>query len=192
MGPRAALRLLAKAIPFYILILVVWQLLKVSHIYHHSIAWGLDFLYPALDPLGPVKGIGAGGGELLVKLLLSGKKVGLAIKAEDITSNTAMLFALYLASPIRPRVKRYLAFFLSSLFILYFIHLGTAAVSIKYALLSNPAVTELYPPSAFVARFVPLYIVFYTNILMYLSILALWLPYIGSYVAEPARLKNLE
>jgi hypothetical protein len=192
MGPRAALKLLAKAIPFYILILVAWQLLKVSHIYHHLIAWGLDWLYPALDPLGPVKGVGAGGGDLLVKLLISGKKLVLVIKAEDITSNTAMLLALYLASPIRPRLKRFFAFFIPSLFVLYLVHLGTAAASIKYAFLSNPTVTSLYPPSTFVARFIPLYKVFYTNVLMYLSILALWLPYIGFLMAEAARSRNPE
>lgn len=175
---RPVLVFFAKAVPLIFLFLVLWQGLGFSRPYHELLAGILDAVYPRIDPTGAVTGVGVRNNEFHFSLLLGEDRVGLSINASDVTSNMTMLLALYLASPIRRRLKRFLMFFGGSLALLFVLHAVTVVSVSQYALMTHPGVMASAPFSATQMRLVPRYNVFYEELGMYLSVLLLWFPYI--------------
>ncbi|GEM_PF-5355454 len=178
MDRKALIKLLVKIFPLFICILIVWQYLGISRLYHEALAPVLAILFALFDPLGPVKDVTAGGGEFAVRLVIHGRDMPLFLTAEDITSNTAMLLTLYLASPFKSQVRKFIIHLFLAVFVLYWIHIFTIASTIKFAMMSNPQIISLYPAGRIEARLVPFFINFYENLGMYLFALVLWLPYI--------------
>lgn len=187
MERKTVISLLIKLFPLYVAILLLWQYAGVSRWYHECIAAVLGWGYALFDAAGPIKGIAVRDGEFLVKLLVAQKKLPLFITAEDITSNTAMLLALYWASPVRRRWKSFARHLGSALGILFVIHLFTVAAQIQYALMSNEMIMRLFPAGALALTAIPIYMNFYTLIGMYLFILGLWIPYIMAVVINQRR-----
>ncbi len=181
---RAAIVFLIKVFPIFFLTLLFWQYVGVSRFYHALIAGLLDLVYPPLDPAGITKGVTVEGGEFLVSILFMGKIHGLKIVAEDITSNTAMLVSLYLASPIRPRIRRFAKFLLVSLLILFAVHCLTVGATIQYAFMTSRAILGMHSYGPITTKLVDSYTYFYELIGMYLVVLALWFPYIVIRMAE--------
>jgi hypothetical protein len=182
MERKTVIRLLIKLFPLYVAILLLWQYAGVSRWYHELIAAVLSQGYALFDSSGPVKGVDVKGAEFMAKLLVAQKKLPLFITAEDITSNTAMLFALYGASPMRGHGRAFASYLFSALGILFLIHLITVAAQIQYALMSNETIMQLFPAGALSLKVIPVYMNFYILIGMYLFILCLWLPYIMTVV----------
>jgi hypothetical protein len=187
MERKTVIGLLIKLFPLYVAVLLLWQYVGISRVYHELIALVLGTGYALFDPQGLIKGIDVREGEFLVKLLAGGKKLPLFITAEDLTSNMAMLLTLYGASPFRGRCRMFARHLLISLGILFAIHVFTLAAQIQYALMSNETTARLHPPNSFLASVIPIYMNFYTLFGMYLFILGLWLPFIMSVVMRHKR-----
>jgi hypothetical protein len=181
MAQKALIAFLIKIFPLFLLILFLWQFLRFSHLYHSITASILNVFFPSLDPTGIVEGFASDGTSFIVKLA---KGKILNIVGEDITSNTAMLFSLYLASPIRHRVRKFIKFFLASIFILLTVHCFTVSTMILSALAQTPQVLRNYSIELSIIRAADNYILFYELIGMYVIILALWFPYIGSCLVD--------
>ncbi|NIO00869.1 MAG: hypothetical protein GTO42_01805 [Candidatus Latescibacteria bacterium] len=172
----------------FFLTLFVWHYLGLSHPYHSIVAGVLNIIYPMIESTNLIGGIHSEGSSFVIDLIYKGKSVGsLNIVGEDITSNTAMLLALYAASPIRIHLRKFVAFFIASLLILFFVHCLTLATMIQYSLIINPEIMRRYSFKVFTIKAVDAYIYFYEIIGMYLIILAIWFPYIIICAAEAKR-----
>jgi hypothetical protein len=181
MARKALIVFLIKIFPLFLLILFVWQFLRFSHLYHSLVASVLDIFFPLLDPTGIVEGFSSEGGSFIVSLA---KVKSLNIIGEDITSNTAMLLTLYLASPIWPYLRKFVFFFAGSILILLLVHCFTVSMTILYAFATTPSMMKRVPIAISTMRAADNYIWFYESLGMYLIILILWFPYIGICLAD--------
>jgi len=178
MPPRKIVLFLIKLFPTFFLVLYIWHGLGLAGYYHQLIGNLLNWAYTTLDPHGFIKGIDLEGRDFIVKIMAYGRKMSLEIVAEDVTTNEAMLLTLYLVSPILPRWRRFLGFFLSALAALFLVHVLTVASIIHYALLTNPTTARLMSPNALSGKLAAYYNNFYELMGMYLFVLALWLPHV--------------
>ncbi len=184
MARKTLIVFLIKIFPLFLLILFLWQYLRISHAYLALAAFTLNAFFPLLDPTGIVEGFGSDGISFIVYLA---NAKPLKIVAEDITSNTAMLLSLYLASPIRLYLRKFIIFFAASILILFLVHCFTVSVTILYAFASNPDIMERHPLGPTTIKAVDDYVYFYELIGMYLIVLALWFPYIGCCLTDMKR-----
>jgi hypothetical protein len=184
MARKALIAFLIKIFPLFFVILLLWQFLKFSHAYMAAVAAVLDVFFPLLDPTGIVKGFDSDGIHFIIHLTIANP---LKIVGEDITSNTAMLLSLYLASPIRHYLRKFTIFFTASILILFFVHCFTVSMTILYAFTTNPDIMRRAPVGLTTMKAVDNYVYFYELVGMYLIILALWFPYIGSCLAGMKR-----
>jgi hypothetical protein len=162
----------------------------VSRDYHRALAAVLDRIYPSLDPIGVVQGVGVNDHDFMVRLLAGKTRSALAINAEDITSGMAMLVALYLSSPIVRYWRRILVFFPVAVFALFVLHALTVVTFSQEAFVGNPAIARLAHYSQRQANLLVWYNVFYEQLGMYLYVLALWLPYILITLNNPRNSNN--
>jgi hypothetical protein len=184
MARKALIAFLIKIFPLFLLILFLWQYLRLSHAYLAVAASVLNVIFPLLDPTGLVTGFDSDGISFIVHLSIAKP---LKIVGEDITSNTAMLLSLYLASPIRHYLRKFVIFFTASIVILFFVHCFTVCMTILFAFATNPVIMKRNPIGLTTIKAADNYVYFYELVGMYLIILALWFPYIGSYLADMKR-----
>jgi hypothetical protein len=179
MAQRPVLVFLAKVVPLIVLLLVLWEELGFSRPYHNLLAGVLGVVYPRVDPTGAVTRVGVRDNQFYFTLIVGEERVGLSVNASDITSNTSMLLALYLASPIRRRTKQFLGFLACALVLLFVWHAVTVVTVSQEALMTHPGVMASAPFSSTQVILVPRYNVFAEEMGMYLSVLLLWFPYIA-------------
>lgn len=178
MAQRPVLAFLIKIVPVFFGLLWLWHSLGVSVLYHRLLAGFLDTVYPALDATDIVHGVSVQGHELLLKLRVGNANTGLAINGEDVTSNFAMLAALYLSSPILPRWRLFLICFAAAFCTLFLLHAVTVWSLGQYAFAGHPQIAPLVGLSAKQASLLAAYNSFFESMGMYLYALILWLPYI--------------
>lgn len=178
MAKRPVLAFLLKVLPAFFGLLWLWHAAGLSSAYHHVLAAFLDTVYPAVDPSGVVQGVVARGHALLLKLLIGESRAGLEVNGDDITSNTAMLAALYLSSPILPRWRLFLGFLGGSLAALFLIHAVTVMTFSQHAFIGEPRIAPLVGAGERWTRFLGGYNSFFESMGMYLFVLVLWLPYL--------------
>lgn len=183
---RRVLAFLIKVGPAFFAMLWLWQAAGASYWYHEALAALLNRIYPAFDPTGVVRGAGVDGHDVNLRLLVGEAKTGLAINASDVTSNLAMLVALYVSSPIGRRWRRFLVFFGVALAALFVLHACTVVTVSQEAFSLNPDIRRLAGFSERAAHAAGLYNVFYEQIGMYLYALLLWFPYILTTMRDPA------
>lgn len=181
---RSLILTLLKLIPLYILFMLAWQVTPLSRYYGHVVSALTAIAYSICAGEGPVKGVVTRGDYFFVKLLIQGRRLGLDIVAGDITSNVAMLLALYGASPMMKTARRFALCLPVSLVIMIALHVATLAATIQYALMTQPEIMRLFPPGKLAVRLVPLYKGFYEVIGMYLFVLLLWIPYIAGVLPQ--------
>jgi hypothetical protein len=179
MVQRPVIVFLAKVVPLIVILLVLWQGLGFSRSYHELLAGIVSVVYPHVDPTGAVTGVGVRDGQFYFRLAVGAERFGLSVNAADITSNMTMLLALYLASPIRRRVKPFLVFFACSVVLLFISHAVTVVTVSQEALTTHPDVMASAPFSATQMKLLRRYNIFFEEMGMYLSVLLLWLPYIA-------------
>ncbi len=185
MAVKAVITFLIKVFPFFFLILLGWQQLGLAEVYHAVVAAVMTLVYPLFDSTGLVNNIGSAGESFVIELMGRGVQLGsINIVGGDITSNTAMLLSLYLASPILLHPRKYLIFAGSSLAALFVIHCFTLGMTIYYAFATNSQITHRFPLGKLAVKFADAYVYFYELMGMYLFILALWLPYIFYCIIE--------
>jgi len=163
----------------------LWQAAGVSYWYHEALAAFLNWIYPAFDPTGVVRGVGVDGHEVTLRLLVGDAKTALSINASDVTSNFAMLVALYVSSPIGRRWRRFLASLGVALATLFVLHAFTVVTVSQEAFSLNPGIRHLAGFSARISRAAGLYNAFYEQIGMYLYVLLLWFPYVLTTLRDP-------
>ncbi len=178
MARKPVLIFLAKVVPLFLVFLYLWHELGVAHGYYRLVAAVLDAVYPGLDPAGAVTGVAARGDELGVGLLVGANRQVLSLNATDITSNAALLFSMFLASPIRRRERAFLVVFTASAVILFLVHVFTAMMLIQKAFFTHPEIMAGGFFSGTDVKLVLLYTTFYEELGMYLVVLLLWFPYI--------------
>jgi len=186
MARKPVTAFLIKVVPLFFLFLYLWEARGLSALYHRLLAQVLDAICPTLDPTGTVARVVADGHDLLFRLVLGADRVTLRVNATDITSNTAMLIALYLASPIR-RWKRFAVWMFCALVALFAVHVVTAVTVSQEALMSNPRVMAGSPFTRAQVVAVPRYNVFYEEMGMYLIVLLMWFPYLVTKIVEARR-----
>jgi hypothetical protein len=179
MAQRPVLVFLAKVVPLIVLLLVLWQGLGLSRPYHRLLAGVVGKVYPHIDPTGTVKDVGVRGDQFYFRLAVGGERIGLSVNAADITSNMTMLLALFLASPIRRRIRQFLVFFACALVLTFVCHAVTLVTVSQEALMTHPGVMASAPFSTAQMKLIPRYNVFAEELGMYLGVLVLWLPYIA-------------
>jgi hypothetical protein len=185
---KAVITFLIKVFPLFFLVLIGWQQLGLAEMYHAMVALVMTLVYPLFDSTGLVNSIGSADGSFVIELMRRGVSLGSCdIVGGDITSNTAMLLSLYLASPILLHPRKYLIFVGSSLAVLFVIHCFTLGLTIYYAFSTNPDITRRFSLGNFAVKFADSYVYFYEIMGMYLCILALWLPYIYYCIIEVRR-----
>ncbi|MFQ5511321.1 MAG: hypothetical protein ACE5EO_05680 [Candidatus Krumholzibacteriia bacterium] len=181
--------LLIRILPAFLATMALWQYAGLAKLYHACLAVPLDVLLPAFDPSGLVKGVGAEGDDLFVRILYQGRRLGLSLTAQDITSNTVLLIALFLSSPFTPSLRRHLISLGGSLGILFIVHVVTVAANVQFALMANPEITTSPAGIGFLAGVVVRYRQFYIEYGMYLFVIVLWSPY---FIASLARGRGSE
>ena len=188
MAVKAVIAFLIKVFLLFFLILLVWQRFGLADVYHALVALVMTLVYPLFDTTGLVSNIGSADGSFVIELVERGvKRDTCTIVGGDITSNTAMLLSLYLASPIRLHPRKYLAFAGYALATLFVIHCFSLGMTIYYAFTTNPEITRRFPLGNFAGKFADAYVYFYEILGMYLFVLALWLPYIFYCIIEIRR-----
>ena len=184
MVDRRILAFLIKVGPVFLALLWLWHSAGLSAVYHRMLAGFLNVWYPHVDPMGVVAGAVAEEQEVMLRLLVAGRKTGLAINGEDITSNFAMLAALYLSSPIRRHWRLFLVHFASSAVVIFVLHALTVFTFSQQAFMSHPEIAKLgYTRTRM--NFTLHYNVFYEAMGMYLFVLVLWFPYILHVIRDP-------
>jgi hypothetical protein len=169
---------LIKIVPLFAVFLFLWHARGLASGYYRLLAGFLNAVYPAFDPTGTVTGVVARGHEVGVLLVVNAQNELLKINATDITSNMAMLISLYLASPVRRRVKTFLLYCSSSLILIFFVHAFTVVTLSQEAFITHPGIMASSPFSSTHMTLVQLYDLFYVEVGMYLAVLVLWFPYI--------------
>lgn len=186
MARKPVIAFLIKVVPLFFLFLYLWEARGLSALYHRFLARVLDAVCPALDPTGTVARVAAEGHDLIFGLVLGADRVTLRVNATDITSNMAMLVALYLASPIR-RWKRFAMWMICALVALFAVHVVTAVTVSQEALMLHPRVMAGSPFTHAQLVVVPRYNVFYEEMGMYLIVLVMWFPYLITRIVEARR-----
>ncbi len=187
MAPKILKQYLIRIVPFFVLTFLAWRLLGLSKFYHILVALPLDLLNPRFDPTGFVQGAFVEGEEFVFRILCGGKHMELRIIADDLTSNTVLLVALFLSSPIRSVQKLYLTHFAAALVILYSIHVFSVAAGIQFAFMTNPEILANDAMDQPTTRLFAHYARFYEFMGMYLFVLVLWSPYVVRYLAHVRR-----
>jgi hypothetical protein len=185
MARKSIIAFLIKIGPVFFGLLWLWHGVGISHVYHEALAGLLGWVYPPLDPSGVVRGAAVEGHEILLRLLVGETKTTLAINAEDITSNFAMLAALYLSAP--PRWRRLALFFPTAVVILFLLHAVTVMTLSQEAFIGNPEILRLGGYTQAQANFFVGYNTFFEQMGMYLYPLVLWFPYVLLSVLETGR-----
>lgn len=183
MAQRRILAFLIRIVPVYAGLLWLWHGAGLANAYHRALAGFLDFAYPPLDPAGVVHGVVVDGHDLMLRLLVGTHKTGLAINAEDITSDFAMLAALYLSSPVLPNWRRFAAFFAGAVAVIFLLHAFTVFAVSQSAFAGHPDLAPLVPRHG--RGFLAGYNVFFEAMGMYLYALVLWLPYMLGFLGRP-------
>jgi hypothetical protein len=179
---------LAKIVPAFLVCLLAWRALGLSAIHNTLVALAFDVIHRLLDPTGTVRSVAAAGKEFVLGLSIGGKTSHLKIVADDLTGNTIVLLAFFLASPIRSSVKSFAAHLAGALGVLFCIHVVAVAASTQHALFSSP---DVLGPGATVqigTRLLLQFGHFYELIGMYLFPLVLWVPYIASRLMRSRRM----
>jgi hypothetical protein len=189
---RRVLAFLIKVVPAFFVLLWLWQAVGVSHWYHEALAVFLNWIYPMVDPTGVVRGVGVEGHDVNLRLLVGDAKTALAINASDVTSNFAMLVALYVSSPIRRRWRRFLTCLGAALVVLFALHAFTLVSVSQEAFSLDPGIRRLAGYSARVSHDAGLYNAFYEQIGMYLYVLLLWFPYILTTLRDTRKEKRAD
>ncbi len=115
---------------------------------------------------------------MVLRILFQGKEIGLALTAPDITSNSVLLLALLLSSPVMPNPRLYAGFFAGSVVVLFGIHLITVATNVQFAFMANPEIAPGLAHGRLLSGVMVHYRQFYLEYGMYLFVLALWCPYL--------------
>lgn len=178
MARKPVIVFLIKVVPLFAVFLFLWHSRGLAGWYYRLVASVLDAVYPGLDPAGVVTGVAVKGNEFGVGFVAAAKRQVLSLNAADITSNVAMLFSLFLASPILRRTRVFLTHVAISVVVLFVIHVFTAMTLIQRAFMTHPAVMAGSPFSKTEIKFTLLYTSFYEEMGMYLLVLVLWFPYI--------------
>lgn len=178
MTSRTIKRLLIKIVPVFLVTMILWHYAGLSRLYHGVLAMSFDGLLPLLDPTAMIKRVTLEGDELLLRILFQGRKIGLAVTAPDITSNSVLLLALFLSSPIKPNPRLYAGFFAGSVVVLFGIHLITVATNVQFAFMANPEIAPGLAHGKLLTGMMVHYRQFYLEYGMYLFVLALWCPYL--------------
>ena len=179
MVQRPVLVFLAKIVPLTLVSLVMWQGLGFSRPYHILLAELLGEIYPHLDPSGVVADVEVRDNQFYFTVILGAERLGLFVNAADITSNMTVLLALYLASPVRRKVRQFITFLACSLVVLFVVHGVTLITVSQEALMGRPGAVATAPFSTAQARLLTHYNVFMEEMGMYACVLLLWLPYIA-------------
>jgi hypothetical protein len=187
MDRRAVILFLAKSSVLYLVFFLLWQVAGLSQVYHGAVAAFLSIVYPHIDPTGAVSGVIASKHDMVFRLVVGDTRFGLAINGVDITSNTAMLLALYFASPIRGHGRVFAVLLSASMVFLFLVHAITLVTASQEALMTHPGIMATAPFSAGERWWVPRYNAFYEEMGMYLYVLLLWLPYIAWRFLEARR-----
>jgi hypothetical protein len=180
MAHKRIVAFLIKIGPVFLALLWLWHSVGAARVYHEVLAAFLTLVYPGLDPAGVVQGVGVKEHELMLRLLVGKTKSALAINANDITSDMALLAALYLSSPIRRHWRRFAAYFPAALVVLFLLHALTIVSFSQEAFIGNPAIARLGGYTQRHADFLVHYNVFFEQMGMYMFPLVLWFPYILS------------
>lgn len=189
MAQRQILLFLIKIGPMFFGLLWLWHSAGLSSLYHRVLAGFLDVFYPPLDNVGIVSGVSVKGHELMIWLQAGTKSTGLAINGEDITSNFAMLVALYLASPIIRYWKLFLAMLGGAVLVMFLLHALTVGSFIQQAFAGHPEIARMAGFGKWHNHFHLYYGIFFEAMGMYLYVLALWFPYI-LYVIRDLRQRD--
>ncbi|MCH7548724.1 MAG: hypothetical protein IH969_04155 [Candidatus Krumholzibacteriota bacterium] len=179
--------LLIKIVPIFLGTMALWQFGGVSKLYHACLVIPLNALTSVLDPSGLIQGATSNGDQILFQILYQGKRVWLDMTAKDITSNSALLWTLFLASPIRPLSKLYFTSFASALLILFGLHVVTVAAAVQHGLLTSTRIITPLQDRPVLSSFLVNYRNFYIEYGMYLFVIALWCPYIIAYLSREGR-----
>ncbi len=177
MADRRILAFLIKIGPVFLALLWLWHSAGLSVVYHRALAGFLNFLYPRVDPMGVVTAVMAKGHELMLRLLVDGKPSGLVVNGEDITSNFAMLTALYLSSPILKHWRVYIALFATSVAVMFVLHALTVISFSQQAFMHHPEIAKMGYTKARMT-FTLNYNIFFEAMGMYLFALVIWFTYI--------------
>lgn len=172
---------LLKIFPVFLGTIAMWHLAGLATFYHACLAASLDAFFPLVDQSDLVTGVTTHEGEFVFRVLFQGKETGLNMTCGDITSNSVLLIALFLASPIKPIARIWLASFLGSILILFAIHAGTAVATVVFAFSTNPDTASAFVGSATASR---IYTRFYVEYGMYAFVLVLWVPYFVIYLSR--------
>lgn len=182
MVPRASKLFLIKILPVFVLTILVWQHLGISNYYHRAVATMLDVTLPPVEPSKLIDAVYYHRQNFVLRVALGGNKGNVDFTARNTTLNYAMLLALYLASPILPFWQMYLAFFFTSLLLLFLVHIGTVAAMFQLFLSTNPSIVGAYHYPPWYVDWVKTYTGFYELNGMYIFVLLMWVPYIVAYV----------
>jgi hypothetical protein len=169
---------LIKVFPLFAIFLYLWHAQNLAHGYYRLLAGVLDAFYPYFDPTGKVSGVAVRGHEIGIGLIVNAQREVLSVNATDITSNTAMLMALYLASPVWRRLRAFLLFFICASVLLFSVHAATVVTLSQEAFMTHPVIMANTPFTKTEILLIPIYNLFYVEVGMYLVVLILWFPYI--------------
>jgi hypothetical protein len=178
MAQRQILQFLIKIGPVFFGLLWLWHSAGLSRLYHGILAGFLDVFLPPFDSVGIVDGVSAKGHDLLIWLKAGTSSTKLVINGEDITSNFAMLTALYLSSPIVRYWKLFLACFAGAVVLMFLLHALTVGSFVQQAFAGDPEIARMARYGRWHNHFQLYYGIFFEAMGMYLYALVLWIPYI--------------
>ena len=186
MAPKPVIVFLIKVIVLMAALMIGWHF-GLGRAYHTMLAGFIDVTYPPIDPTGVVNGALVREGDFLLRLGMGQNFFTLNININDIAgSNTLVLIALFLATPVRGHWNELSAHLSLSLLALFLIHTATVITVSQEAFMSHPQIMESNPFSSWQVKLVPRYNVFYEELGMYLFALLLWFPYVMRRVREDA------
>lgn len=188
MARKPVIAFLIKVFPVFLGLLLVWHVLGAAHAYHRFLGAVLNVSYPLVDAADIVSGVRADGSDIKLQLQMGRKKAGLTINGEDITSNAAMLLALFLASSSRRRFASWWRHFALAAGILVIVHAVTVVTVSQEAFMTHPGISQIHAYSNAARSAVSYYNVFYEQMGMYLLVLVLWFPYfLTGLLRQPPR-----
>jgi len=191
MALRAIKLFLIKIVPVFVVSMVAWQKLGISKIYHAVLASVLN-LFPVFDRSGLDARVMSEPGKFGMNFSYSGTITDIPLDAFalQITGNAPLLIALYLSSPIMPLRRTYVVYFVIAFLGLFLTHVCTTTLLIQLGVMTTPGwadIASFYDYGTGYMTFLKYYKSFYEIFGLYLFVLVLWLPYIGTYVVRTSR-----
>jgi len=191
MAQRAIKLFLIKIVPVFVVSMVAWQKLGISNIYHSLMASVLN-LFAVFDRPGLDGGLITEPGKFGMRCFYSGTMTDIPLEtfALQITGNAPLLIALYLSSPVMAVKRTYLVYFLIALLGLFLTHAVTSILLIQLGVMTTPGwsdIARFYDYGSGYITFLKYYKSFYEVFGLYVFVLVLWLPYVGTYVVRTNR-----